>query len=85
MRGFIHDCERRPAEEPRAVAAFGFAGFTKLLDELSITGEFQNLVIVFLVATDPDVIASIDENAVFPERPVESAPRPAPGLHRFPD
>ncbi len=60
------------------IGAAGRAGMADLLEELSVRGEFEDLVVGIVVAGEPDIAVVVDENAVLVLRPFIALARPAP-------
>src|SRR5439155_9517685 len=54
-----------------------------LEEELSVPREFQELVIRFAVAADPDVTLIVHEDAVLQRRRIVPRPRPSPGVEEI--
>ena len=71
------------AELGIGIRSAGRARLADLQQEVSIRREFQDLVILLVVAGEPDISGSIDGNAVLALGPVVALPGPAPGCQQI--
>src|SRR5262249_37429300 len=71
------------AEPVGRVRAGCGTGLADLLQEFTVWREFKDLVVVLVVAGEPDIAVFVDENAVLILWPVETFARSAPGSEQI--
>ncbi len=71
---------RRAPEQGRGVAAARLPRAADLHEEFPVGRELDELVVLGIVAADPDVALGVDVNAVLVLEPLVARARPAPGF-----
>src|SRR5438067_2633411 len=74
---------RRAAEQSGRIAAARLPGAADLHEELPVGRELDELVVLGIVAADPDVALPIDIDAVLVLGPLVALTRPAPGAQQI--